>query len=87
VPRRRRVDKRRELTLDVYNLLTLGPRFREWPEPGSSAWEDLRVLWEVHRDRLERDGMIEQAWAYGTFELSLPVDRGWAHCDDSDAAT
>ncbi len=69
------------LTLDVHNVLTQGPRFREWPEPGTPAWENLQGLWEVHRDRLERDGEIEQAWAYGTFELGLPADRGWTRCE------
>jgi hypothetical protein len=66
VPRRRRIDKRRDLlTLQRDMLLSLGPiPGRPPPKPGSEEWEALRACWQAHRDRYSED-----TWGYLAFEL------------------
>jgi hypothetical protein len=66
VPRRKRINKRRDqLTLQRDMLLLLGPNPRQpCPEPGDEEWEALRACWEAHRDRYSED-----SWGYLAFEL------------------
>jgi hypothetical protein len=80
VPRRRRIDKRRdEPTLERHLLLTLGPLAgpngapntgpKPYPVPGSEEWEALRTCWLLHRDYFAaHDNEIETYWGYRVFE-------------------
>lgn len=65
MPRRRRINKRRDqLTLQRDMLLLLGPiPGRPAPKPGSEEWEALRGCYEQHPNRYG-----ESSWGYLAFE-------------------
>ena len=70
MPRRKRINKRRDLlTLERDLMLSIGPRPGEpRPKPGSAEWEALRVCWEQHRYRHSDDGYGPGTWGWLAFE-------------------
>jgi hypothetical protein len=72
MPRRKRINKRRDLlTLERDLMLSIGPRPGDpRPEPGSGEWQALQACWTQHRyDEDGRDRYGESSWGYLAFEL------------------
>lgn len=83
MPRRVRHAKRRrlELTLQVYNVLTLGPSLRD------ERLDDrlLAEVWHQHRERLLTHGLPgSRPWGFFAFEPGVPVELRAGPDDDED---
>ena len=69
MPRRKRVNKRRDLlTLERDLMLSIGPRpGQQPPEPGSEEWEALRACFEQHRYGDGEDFYPPGTWGFSAF--------------------